>query len=98
MSTSYELIQTGEGIAQLHEHSNLFDLAVDNQTRNEEAYLRDLTPQQVVVAAMNMLQVASYWMDEDDLKKAVAGRIQDDGGKSCHLAGVVRSMAEAIDE
>jgi hypothetical protein len=74
VSTQYEVLKKGGYIIELDEHSGVLDIAVGRAVPVDEmdweARVRDLTPEEIVKMALEMLQVASYWMNREDFANA----------------------------
>lgn len=93
MSTDYEVFKKHGVSLTIEEASNCFELRLDNEEGPgsvightegfaptlEEAYTWGvlLTPEELWDAALQMLRVASYWMDAKPLKGPAQKFIQD---------------------
>ncbi len=64
MSTEYEILRLSDRFhISLDEHSNKLDIASCADVYRIDYLTRDLEPAQVLKMALEMLKVASYWMD-----------------------------------
>lgn len=102
MSTIYYALGTEEGPAVvLTEHSSLLDLElvqprIEHDTNGDvtTATLADLTPDQVVSTALQLLRVASYQYEEHEFVNAVRAAIRADG--SPYLQETIMAVYEAL--
>lgn len=60
------------------EHSNEFDFCLneDTVTTDKEVSINSLSPEQTLEIFLKGIQVCSYWMDTDELKKKVKAFIE----------------------
>lgn len=96
MGTSYTILKKDGLEVSLDEHSNVLDLALYGDVAAGQAVSRvdDLTPAELVAMALEMLQVASYWMDDDAFKAAAFAKM---GSTSSYLASYMREIGNVAD-
>ena len=71
MGTTYELATQGKLVLSLDEHSNQLDIAIGNDLTGREVAIRDLTPEQTVDIALEMLKVCSYWSEDGTIERKI---------------------------
>lgn len=70
MSTQYDIIQKDQLIFFVDEHSNKFDLVFRNLQGTLWIEMQELSPDELIQAALEMLKVASYWTEPGTVRKA----------------------------
>lgn len=70
MGTQYDIIQKEQLIFSVDEHSNKFDLVFRGLKSDLWLEMQDLSPDELIQAALEMLKVASYWTDPGTVRKA----------------------------
>ena len=76
MSTEYNIYSNKKDCFSVLEHSNKFDLIIDEKEAiedHEDDYnsINDLSEDELLQAALKIIQVCSYFMDTNDLKEKV---------------------------
>jgi hypothetical protein len=98
MSTEYEILRVDEDTyVSLDEHSNRLDLSVNFDEDKNSCVVRDLSPEQIVEMALEMLKVASYWMDSDDFNIVLKAYLEKKGPHA-YEATVMRDIGRAAEE
>lgn len=73
MGTSYDIITNRKDGFDftIDEHSNKLDISIDfrGEPRGD---IKNLTPEELISAAFQMLTVASYWCEEGTVEKMMA--------------------------
>lgn len=102
MSTEYDILhREGAAVITLLEHSSLLDIEIarPNTTRDlgggvEAARLSDLTADEAVRAALQILRVASYQYEEHEFQNVVRAVVLDE--KSTYLREVIVAAYDAL--
>lgn len=92
MSTQYTIMDKGQMLVELDESSNRFSFSFT--TKEETTFYGSFEPEEVVGMALEMLKTASYWIDSEGFKEAVADHINSKADRH-YYRDCIREIEEA---
>lgn len=79
MSNEYTAIASGDTSLYIYEQSDRFDISL-RDFAGEPADITDLKAKDLVAMSVEIMKVASYFMDPEDIQRAIDEHVKDRGG------------------